>query len=78
MDEALINDNSNDLQYREVRIVGAVNCAKTIRDLEPFQQKVYLSCGHWLYNTYGAQYPIKNVDEAIRCRSCHRVSTGQK
>lgn len=64
----LIRDNNP--SGPEVEVVRTVSMSKSISDSEPFQEKVYLSCGHHLYNTFGVNYKIKQLGEKLKCRLC--------
>lgn len=66
----LTNDNSNLVTWPEVMIVAAEEVSKSIRDREPFQMKLTLSCGHWCYYTFGDQFVARVAGDKMRCRAC--------
>lgn len=66
----MINDNSSNASWPKVSIIGVEIIPKSIMDNEPYQQKLILSCGHWLYNTYGNSYKQKYLRDIINCRNC--------
>jgi len=68
----LINDNSGSGPKRQV--ISADHMSKSINDLEPFQQKIILTCGHWAYNTFGRRFKEIRQGDFIRCLRCNKDS----
>lgn len=67
----MINDN-NDMLWPRSTIDSIEEISpKTIYDLEPYQQKVILSCKHICYNTYGNRFESKVVGNTMGCRNCY-------
>lgn len=64
----LIKDNNP--KGPEVIVEHEFKINKNIRDSEPNQQILILSCGHWCYNTWGNEYQEKTEGEKLNCRLC--------
>jgi len=68
----MINDNNDKKEpWPKRRVVEIRKIDKTIQDGEPFQQRIYLACGHTLYNTYGGKFSAKTPGITMGCRSCY-------
>lgn len=65
------NDNSQPFEWPLCTIIKATDVSKSIWDQEPYQQKLELSCGHWLFNTHGNKFPEHKAGENLRCKTCY-------
>ena len=65
----LIRDNRQLNSWPESSIIAEEETINHL-DSEPFAQKIMLSCGHWLINTYGDHFPKYEIGFILRCRSC--------
>jgi len=66
----VILDNRQLKTWPEVTVVVVLAVDNLMADTEPFAQKVTLSCGHWLINTYGDKFRPFDAGAKLRCRSC--------
>jgi hypothetical protein len=66
----LVKDNSSSALWPAVTIIEEYPIAKPFVDEEPSAQRLILSCGHWVINTYGSIVQKRFLGDSLRCKLC--------